>query len=211
MGWALCLVSPLLVGSCTLVVHVCRPGVYMQNCRVYEKSVLRTCRIGVRVHVDVVCFSYKVVQNPPSVYSKPNSQRQMCTCKITSRVRVRKKCFSYMQNWGNCACRCGMFFVQGGPEPAFCILLCLYGSRVSGAGKRSSGLLESFEFLHQVHKSAPCAILSKALFTNTYVSSHIKMTNKLHVITHDLSLKSGNNILNPITRKSSIAMTMIQS
>ena len=44
------------------------PDVYMQNCRVYEKSVFRTCRIGVRVHVDVVCFSYKLRQNPPSVY-----------------------------------------------------------------------------------------------------------------------------------------------
>ena len=46
---------------------------------VYEKSVLRTCRIGVILHVG-------------------------------------RACFSYMQNWGPCACRCGMFFVQGGPE-----------------------------------------------------------------------------------------------
>ena len=62
------------------------PDVYMQNCRVYEKSDLRTCRIGVILHVGQACFPY-------------------------------------MQSWGNCACRCGMFFVQGGPEPAFCILL----------------------------------------------------------------------------------------
>ena len=61
------------------------PDVYMQNCRVYEKSDLRTCRIGVI-------------------------------------PRVRKTLFSYMQNWGTSACGCGMFFVQGGPEPALYIL-----------------------------------------------------------------------------------------
>ena len=108
MGRALCLVSPLLVGSCILVVHVCRPGVYMQNCRVYEKSVLCTCRIGVRVHVDVVCFSYKVVQNQPYIYSKPNRRpdvyMQNCrmyvksvlrTCRIGVIVHVDVVCFSY--------------------------------------------------------------------------------------------------------------------
>ena len=87
VGRALCLVSPLLVGSCALVVQVCRPGVYMQNCLasactkkvfcvhaklprecVYEKSVFRTCRIGVRVYVDVVCFSCKLFQNQPYIY-----------------------------------------------------------------------------------------------------------------------------------------------
>ena len=60
---ALCLVSPLLVGSCALVVHVCRPGVFgvhkelPREC-MYEKSVFRTCRIGVIVYVGRACFSY---------------------------------------------------------------------------------------------------------------------------------------------------------
>ena len=47
VGRALCLVSPLLVGSCALVVHVCRPGVFgvheelPREC-MYEKIVLCT-------------------------------------------------------------------------------------------------------------------------------------------------------------------------
>ena len=69
----------------------------------------------------------------PPLYNRNRTVGQMCTCKITSRVRVRKKwfsymqnwvilhvdvvCFSYMHNWGPSVCRCGMFFVQGGPEP----------------------------------------------------------------------------------------------
>ena len=78
--------------------------------------------------MDVVCFSCKVAQNPPAPYVNIQNCRvyeksDLRTCRIGVIVYVGQACFPYMQNWGPNACRCGMFFVQGGPEPALYILL----------------------------------------------------------------------------------------
>ena len=50
-------------------------------------------------------------------------------CRIGVIVHVGRACFSYMQNWGPSVCRCGMFFVQGGPEPALYILLATHDEK----------------------------------------------------------------------------------